>query len=184
MLGRLFLSVCVIFAWAPGGRGQSQSQEASKKAVFLARMLGFMDWPEKGESGENRVFSFCVFGDHLLGFALSQELRATTINRERVEVRWVKRGQELKGCQAVFIGASGGENLGKLLEAARGEGILTIGDEAGFLDAGGAVELSNEADGVKFQVDLGATRNARVRMNARLLSLAKRVVRSGEAAGG
>ncbi len=120
----------------------------------------------------------------MLGFALGQELRSTTIDDRRVEVSWVKRGQDLRGCQALFIGDSDEKHFAKILESIRGANVLTIGEADGFLNRGGVVQLSYEDDAVRFQINLAAARNAGLKIDVRLLGIAKRVVKNGETPGG
>ncbi|HXY01547.1 MAG TPA: YfiR family protein [Candidatus Limnocylindrales bacterium] len=179
----LLAGVCV--ACFSSGDSQGQGTPSPRaKAAFVGKMLDFMDWPQSLPKGKDKPFRVCVFGDPHLAIALAEELRAARIGDRRVEVDWARKEEELKGCQVVFIGVSAGSHLEKALEAARGSGALTIGEAAGFLAAGGAVQLSYEDNTVQFQVNLTAARIAGVRMNARLLALAKRVARENEDPGG
>jgi hypothetical protein len=52
---------------------------------------------------------------------------------------------------------------------------LTIGDTAGFLAAGGMVELVIDNDAVRFDVNLRAVRAQRIRLPAQVLKLARQV---------
>ena len=52
---------------------------------------------------------------------------------------------------------------------------LTIGDVAGFLVAGGMIELVIENDAMRFDVNLEAVRQRRIRLPGQVLKLARRV---------
>jgi hypothetical protein len=147
-------------------------------------MLSFVQFSENPATGNNSPFQICIAGGYGLGFALSIEMRGVTIGKRQTEVRWVKKEQELRGCQLVFIKTSSNRGWKALLEAAKSKGLLTIGDGEGFLAAGGAVQLGWRGDAMQFEVDLGAAQAAGVRIDARLLAMAKRVVKVERISGG
>ncbi len=50
---------------------------------------------------------------------------------------------------------------------------LTVGDKPGFIAAGGMVELVIDNDSVRFDVNLVALREKRIRLSAQVLKLAR-----------
>jgi len=183
-MGAAIVTACLAFGWVPKADWQFLSVETRTKASFLRKMLSFVQWPEEKGKAKDQTLKFCVMGDHLLGFALTQELEATTRGDRKVQVRWVQKEQELRSCQALYLGAVSRKQSNRALESVRGASVLTMSDESGFLDSGGIVQLSFVKDGIRFEVNLAAARNAGLRMDARLLALAKRVVLGGELPGG
>jgi len=127
---------------------------------------------------------FCVEGNSLIGFALAQELQGFTVGDRSVDVRWAKKEQDLRDCHAIFIGGSDEKSAAKVLESTKGGNVLTFGETDGFLEAGGTVRLSTEGNQVQFQINLAAARSAGLKIDARLLGLAKRVVNGRELPGG
>jgi hypothetical protein len=63
-----------------------------------------------------------------------------------------------------------------------GSNKLTIGETPNFLDAGGAIVLSFEPEGLRFDVNLRATNSAHLKISSSLLTLARRVLNSPETA--
>ena len=175
---------CALCGLSGIARGQSDSSMKQIKAIYLGKMLNFVEWPDGAFSARSEAIRFCVEGDPLLGFALTQELKSTTIGERRVEVRRVQKEQDLKGCHALFVGGTDGKHIAKVLESVRGTNVLTFGEAAKFLEAGGVVQLSYEKSAIRLGVNLAAARNAGLKMDARLLELAKRVVKTGEMPGG
>lgn len=183
-LGTVVLIACLLCCLPRGAQAQGVPQETRLKAIYLRKILSFVQWPAGAIPAENRTFQFCVEGDHLLGFALAQELRSITIDDRTVEVRWAPKEQDLRRCQALFVGASEEKRFAKVPDSAKGTNVLTIGEANGFLDAGGVVQLSQEGNVIRFQINLAAARNAGLKMDARLLALAQRVVKGSEGPGG
>jgi hypothetical protein len=175
---------CVLCGLQGIARGQILSSANRLKAIYLGKMLNFVEWPDGAFSARGGAIQFCVEGNGLLGFALAQELSNTTIGGRRVEVRRVQKENDLKGCHALFVGGLGEKHIAKVLESVRGANVLTLGETEGFLEAGGVVQLSYEDSFIRLGVNLAAARNAGLKMDARLLGLAKRVVKSGEMPGG
>ena len=175
---------CLAFGWPPKAEGQVLPAETRMKAHYLREMLGFVQWPEEKSKAKDLTLEFCLLGDHLLGFALTRELKTTTPGGRKVEVRWVQNGEQMQGCQVLYVGAVSRKKLVGALESVRGASVLTVSDQSGFLDCGGVVQLSLMDDGVQFEVNLVTARNAGLRIDARLLAVAKRVVTGGELPGG
>ena len=71
----------------------------------------------------------------------------------------------------------------KILDLLKGTNILTVGETPGFLEAGGMVLLSYQDDNLQLDVNLSAARAAQLKLDSRLLSLAKRVIKDKEQAG-
>ena len=79
-------------------------------------------------------------------------------------------------CELVFIADSEGPRLPLLLQKGPGHGVLTVSTAAGFLDAGGMVQLEAMGERFVFDINLAALRAARLRLPPGVLSLARRVV--------
>ena len=64
-----------------------------------------------------------------------------------------------------------------------GTSVLTVGDEEGFARRGGVINFLFENDRVRFEINVDAATRARLKISAKLLALAKLVVRTGDAGG-
>lgn len=162
---------------------QGPSVEAARKAVFIGRMLKFVRWPDDAGAAQGRQFEFCVAGsNNFLSFALARELRGDKVQGREIGVRQVKNDADLQGCDAMyFAGKATGRN-GKWLEKLKGSKVLTVGEDDGLLDAGGMVRITGQDDVVQFEVNLDGVRTAGLKIDARLLELARGVKQGGRGA--
>ena len=183
-LRAMVLIACLLCCPSATVQGQDLSQETRLKAIHLKNVLNFVQWPAEANPANRKSFRFCVQGDHLLGIALAQELRTATIDDRRIEVRWAQKESDFKGCQVLYVGALEEKRVAKVLESVKGTSVLTLGAALGFLEAGGIVQLSYEYNTVRFGVNLTAARNAGLKLDARMLGLAQRVIRDSETPGG
>ena len=165
-------------------RAQVSMTLAHQKAIYIRNILSFVHWPQEPKDNREDDFQLCVDGDEALGFALSEEFRGITLNERKVVVRWARTEKEWKGCRALVTGALDERKIARLLASISRTDVLTLGETRGFLEAGGAVQLIQDRNGFQFEVNLEAARNAGVALDARLLSLARRVVNRPEIAGG
>jgi hypothetical protein len=165
-------------AWVfPGDAlGQVTSQKYQLIAKYLGKIPSFVEWPASAANTSKAAFQMCTLGDYPFGIRLAWVVGSVTVGGRRVELRWVHKEQELAGCEMVFFSRSEAKRYGKILQGLKGKSVLTVGESQGFLEAGGMVELSFVNDRLQMEVNLVAARSANLKVDARLLALAKRVV--------
>jgi hypothetical protein len=183
-LARWALAVCVAFAFPNLELGQTLPLEYQMKAAYLGKIPRFVEWPASESKDRKTAFQFCTMGDYRFGTKLASEIQIATVGGRKIELRWTHNEQELEGCELIFFSRSETARYVKLLEALNGKSVLTIGETKGFLEAGGIMEFSFENDKLQIDVNLVAARKANLKMDARLLALAKRVVTEHGAPGG
>jgi hypothetical protein len=160
-----------IFALQAAGQRASEYQ---LKAAFVYNFTKFIDWP--GESVRSLTFQICVLGQNPFGSELTQLTDGKVIEGHPVQVLIVTNYHLARSCQVVFISASENAHMKEILSALRGRSVLTVGDSQGFVDAGGMIELLVEDERMRFEVNLHAANEARLKISAKLLSLAKAVL--------
>lgn len=184
LLTRMVLVVCT--AWLVPGDVLSQviSQEYQLKAMYLRKIPSFVEWPPSAANTSKTAFQLCNLGDYPFGTRLAQEIGGFTVSGRRIELRWVHKEQELDGCEVIFFSRSEVKHYEKILDGLNGKSVLTVGETDGFLEAGGMVEFRFENNRLQMEVNLVAVRNANLKVDARLLALAKRVVMERSKPGG
>ncbi len=128
--------------------------EYRAKANYLANFPSFVEWPTRG----------------------------TTVHNRPVEIRWIRKPQELSSCQILFVSHSEQKRYSQSLDAVRDHVVLTVGETPEFLDAGGIVSFSTQQGALQFDVNLEAADKAHLKISSRLLALARHVVNRTEAA--
>jgi hypothetical protein len=137
--------------------------EYSAKAASLTQLLDWVKWPAP-TAGPIRVG---VLGEDPFGGAL-----------EKLKPKHATQIDELKDCQIIFIPRSEGGNLNAILGSLAGASVLTVGESEGFAKQGGIVGFVMEGDQVRFEINTAAARQAGLKIDLRLLKLAKRVFNS------
>jgi hypothetical protein len=156
--------------------------EYRTKANYLANFPSFVEWPPESMPPGEAPFLVCVFGEFSFGTSLAEIARGTTVQKRRLEIRWIRRLEELPSCQVLFISRSEQKRYGLSLDAVRGRTVFTVGETPEFLDAGGILCFSSQQGTLQFDVNLEAANKAHLKISSRLLALARHVVNQAEAA--
>jgi hypothetical protein len=175
--------LAIVFATSvPRAVSQNDSQRYEAKAKFLAVMPGFVEWPAATFKTPTAPLQICVHGDFPFGTALAELARSQTVGGHRMEVKWVRKEQDLGGCQLVFVSRSAAKRYDRIVEAVKNSVTLTIGEEAEFLKAGGMLSLQPAENGVLFDVNLDAVQDSHLKLSSQLLALARHIVHRTKAA--
>ncbi len=165
----LAASVACLFACvAMPLAAQESVAEYRGKANFLATFPSFVDWPESAFPSAQSPFLICVRGDFSFGTSLAELARGVSPHGRRVDVKWVHKDEELRGCHVLFVSRSESKRYTKLLQAVEGAGVLTVGETPDFLAAGGIISFAMEREALQFEVNLVAADNARLKISSRL----------------
>jgi hypothetical protein len=156
--------------------------EYRAKANYLANFPSFVEWPPEALPPGKAPFLFCVFGEFPFGTSLAEITRGTTIHDRHLEIRWIRKPQELAACQVLFVSHSEQKRYSQALEVVRGRMVFTVGETPDFLAAGGILSFSGQQGTIQFDVNLDAANKAHLKISSRLLALARHVVNQTEAA--
>ena len=141
------------------------------KAAYLYNFVKFVEWPAQQSS----VLTICVAGRNPFGTVLEELVRGEVVSGRRLESRVIP-GPE-PGCHALFVPQ--GANTPAYLQAVRGQPILTIGEERGFIESGGMARFFIDGGKVRFEINPRGAEQAGLRISARLLRLARIVGAQG-----
>jgi hypothetical protein len=186
-----FVTVFVALAVFCGGwlaapisaNAQESPSEYQVKAAYVFNFLKFVEYPEDSFVDPLAPIVIAVLGDDPFGPALPQVVIGKTVQGRDLVVRIYHPGEKLSTAQALFISSSEKKRLPEIFSSLRGASVLTVGDMAGFLDAGGVIQFLNENDRVRFAINADAAARARLKVSSKLLSLAKVVGKNGKEAG-
>ena len=87
----------------------------------------------------------------------------------------------MQACQIIFFGKALSKRIPALVADLQNAPVLTVGETAGFLGAGGMICFLLEENKVRFEINLDAAESAKLKIGSRLLILAQNVV--GESQG-
>lgn len=145
------------------------------KAQYLANFAKFVEWPEESFAAGDGAFVIGVLGNYRFGISLSEAVSGKTVQGRKIKIRLLKPEDNLRECQIVFIGASARDRVAKTLTSLQRASVLAVGETEGFLEAGGTINFLVEQDRVRFEINLGSAKQARLKVSSQLLAVARNI---------
>lgn len=180
--------LCLVFLACPARtvepspipRDIEAPSEYELKAIYLYNFLQFVQWPkEKCPLPEERANEIVVIGDTSLQPVLqSLQAKLREKNKELFLVFHDKyqEGMNLSSCCLLFIGASERKKLAKILQNIDGKHVLTVADSDEFVEAGVMITLLSRENKIRWAVNRKPVADAGLKMSAKLLAIAERVI--------
>lgn len=196
----LALLVITTVATSPVCAETAAEKEYQVKAAFIYNFIKFTDWPQEKMRDTNDLINIGVIGnkDFIKAFDPIKEQR---IKNRRIVIKYfdgfgkIKDSKKkdnslqnsqieaIKKCHVLFFCISNSEeieNSEQILKTLEGSSVLTVGEMAGFIEAGGVINLFIEGAKVRFEVNMKASDKNKLTISSSLLRLAARIVKDSE----
>lgn len=157
------------------GQGQATT-EYQVKAAFLFHFAQFVEWPPEAFRDGSSPMVYCTIGEDPFGGALEASLSGKTLGARSMVVRHLKQPQEIQDCQVLFIPAEEKKSVAAALAGAAGRPMLTVGESEHFAAEGGMIGFCLDENKIGFEINLDEAEHAKLKISARLLALAKKVI--------
>jgi hypothetical protein len=144
---------------------QAQVPDRTLKAAFLIRFADFVTWPA---DTPGRTFTVCLSQSHDFGTAVEAATKGSSVRGRAVVVRQLTSTDSVADCQVLYIDRADGH----LLPLTRRRPILTVGEDVGFCQRGGILNLRMVDDRIRFEVSLIHARGSGLIVDPQLLRLA------------
>jgi hypothetical protein len=163
-------------AWA--GSGENILPEYEVKALFLYNFAKYVAWPEDAFADAAAPLCIGVLGENQFGGALTTAVAGKSIDGRPIVVRQVGSDDDWGQCHILFISASENRRLIDILDQLGTRPILTVGESDRFMEHGGIINFASKGKHVRLQISSATASKARLKLSARLLSVAD-VVKGG-----
>ena len=158
--GTLLVAVPLLVASSPT---DGQNLEYQVKAAFLFNFLKFIEWPSPPAAADAWVF--CIAQPDPFGDVLDGTVRGKSVEGHPVRVQRFTRLSEIHACHILFVSRPAQAKLGVPILP----GVLTVGENPGFVNDGGVLRFYLEDGKVRFEISADAARAAGLRVSAQLL---------------
>jgi hypothetical protein len=118
----------------------------------------------------------CTLGEDPFQGMLEVTVAGKAIGNRVIRVRHLGKLLDIQACQILFLGKEQSKRFPLLVTNLHNAPVLTVGETAGFLDAGGMIDFLLEENKVRFDINLNAAEAAGLKIGSRLLILAQHVV--------
>lgn len=187
----LFLSITLhITPCSAQDRSDSeQNREYKIKAAFLYNFIKFVDWPEEKTDDPKEPIIIGIVGKDPFGEAFEPMTKKQIKGRNGLISRFEgmeklkKSGktdksaiESLRKCHLIFICSSEEKNITDIINLVDKHSVLTVGENPNMLKSGGMINFVVEENKVRFEINLTAAKNSKLKIRSQLLRLAKNVI--------
>lgn len=160
----------------PAAPAEPQITESELKAAMLYKFGSYIEWPDDTFADEHGPFTLGVVGADEIAAYLEGIVEGRTVNGRPVAVRRLRPGDSIAGIQVLFVGQAARARLEPLLVDARQHPVLVVTETENALALGSMINFVVAGDKVRFDVGLDSAVRSNLRISARLLAVARRVV--------
>lgn len=149
-----------------------EALEHEIKATYLYNFAKFTEWPV-GKRPAGAPLIICIFGGDPFRGSLAKLTRGKSIETHPLAVQHLSSLENVRNCDILFVSAMESKNFQKQRAALPLQSTLIVGETADFLENGGQIQFFIEESKVRFAVHLPAVEKAGLKIDARVLNIAK-----------
>ena len=165
--------VFALLALALPARAEEPSREYQVKAAFIYNFVQFVEWPASAFQSDSSPITIGILGSNPFGDVLERIVEGKTIRGRPLAVRYWSTIEQVDQCQVIFVNSSDPAFLSELQAKLKGKNVLSIGEADQFLSNGGVIRLYDEDNKVRFEINVDAAEQQKLKLSSKLLRLAK-----------
>jgi hypothetical protein len=150
-------------------------KEYEVKAAFLLKFHEFVELKVGNFSEKNKVLNLGIVGDDPFESVFSNKMIFLEKAGYQFKIFRSNEFDELKDCQILFFSNIKNRYKDRILSQIKEKPILTVGEGEDFLFQGGIISFIMEGSKVRFLVNIKNAEQAGLKINSRLLRLARKV---------
>ena len=167
------LALMVVLMGSNRGFGAETSlAEYRVKSLFLLNFAKYVDWPSNAFAGTNAPIAIGLIGDDKFAAELSKTVAGKTASGRRIVIQPIEKDDDFPKCHILFVAGSDKKRLGEILDEIKTLPVLTVGETEEFMQRGGVINFAKREGKVRLEINLNASRQAKLVISARLLSVA------------
>lgn len=148
--------------------------EYDVKAAYLFNFAKLAEWPRQSLPEGSRELVIGIFGGQdEFAESLKKIVAGRKVGTHPIAVRYVSSDEDMRSCQIVFFHAAERKRTAAAIAGLAQSGILLVGEDGSFLQAGGMINLVIEDGKIRFEMNNAALDVSEIHFSARILTLAK-----------
>lgn len=156
--------------------GDSAALEYQVKAAFIVNFLKFIELPPEAFTGDTKTITVCLVGNQPTVAIVESLLAGKKAGDRKVEVvkypDVARMSAGGKMFHVVFLMSPARVDKADVVASLRKSAWLSIGEGRGFCKNGGVVGFRIDSGKVRFDINVQAARQAKLKISSHLLNLA------------
>lgn len=161
-----------LLALAPAAAAPAESSLPAVKAAFVFNFIKLVSWPETRLPAGASPVSVCALRGDEMEPALRQALTGKLAGSHPIQVSTMDPGDNLSTCHVLYLGSGTGSRAA-LMARVSGKGVLLVDEGAQFTWPDGMIRLFQEQNRMRFELNLEALERSGLKVDPRLIRLAR-----------
>jgi hypothetical protein len=168
----LYIVLLTLFFFGTNERNSAaQSREDLVKAGYIEKFTHFIQWPAASiYNNENLIIG--IIGENSISKALSDIFSKSFSKDKRFSIIPISSVDQIRNCMILFISGSEKSNLEKILNYTTGKPILTISDSKGFGNKGVIINMFQDGNYIRYEINRKSLDISGLIINSMLLNYA------------
>ncbi len=158
---------------APASAAPAETSLPSVKAAFAFNFIKLTAWPDTRFASAGAPLQVCVIRGDLMEETLRSSLAGKLAGTRTVAVQTVVPDDAFSSCHALYLGTLLAPRYTTLMSRAVARGVLIIDEGPNFSWPDGMIRLFTEQSRMRFELNLEALERAGLKVDPRLIRLAR-----------
>jgi hypothetical protein len=158
---------------APAARAQGVADLPAVKAAFVYNFIKLVTWPDNRFSSPAAPLQVCVLSEDPMEPALARSLGGKLVGSHVLEVTTLGPDGDVLQCHVLYLGSHALGRHESLMARAGGKGVLLVDEGPNFSWPDGMIRLFIEQNRVRFELNLESLERSGLRVDPRLIRLAR-----------
>jgi len=168
-------AACIAALPGPCAWPAAPATEYQVKAAYLFNFGRFVEWPANAFASPGAPFVIGIFGEDPFGALIDDAVRGESLDGHPLVVRRFRKPEDVAPCNILFIARNEAPRLEKVLQAVRGQPVLTVTDFDGSEGHAAIIVLLTENNRIRMRINVGEARANALVISSKLLRPAELV---------
>lgn len=153
-----------------------QALEYQIKAAFLYKFCSYIEWPAQAFERPDTPIVIGIAGPESIADELSQITNGHAVNGRSLQVRKLRRGDPLTGLHVLFVTRAEAARTAEAMSAAKLQSMLLVTESDPTMALESIINFVVINDKVRFDISLPSAEQNNLKISARLLAVARKVI--------
>jgi hypothetical protein len=150
------------------------SREYAIKAAYLYNFTRYVEWPEETFSTKDAPFVIGLLGKDPFGEIVDEIARTKQVNQRRIVIKRFANMADYSPCHLLFVAASvNPQDKAAVIQNAHNAGVLVVSEDPDLARQGVIINFFIQDNTVRFEICPEVAKQERLKISAKLLSVAK-----------
>jgi hypothetical protein len=158
------------------GQSQAEALEYRIKAAFLCKFANYVEWPAQAFARTDSPIVIGVVARDAVADEITRTAAALSVDGRPLKVRSLHQGDSIADVHLIYVASSENSRLAETLAAVKGRPVLVVTESSQAVALGSMINFVVVDNKVRFDISPHSAESSRLRISARLLSVARTLI--------